>query len=392
VRHRLLALAGLVALAAPAPAAEPPFGIWIDRPHPGEAIFGPQEIDLAVESQEPLVVEIRVDDKLVAIVQRRPFRYVHDFGYENVERVIEVRARTGKGRIATARVTTGKIAIDEEIDLRLQQLYVTVTSGESRVLGLTRDDFRIVDRGDRQEIVTFERGDVPLTAVLLLDSSLSMAGPRIEAALRGARLFLEGMAPLDEARVMLFSDRLLRSTRFASERAALDPVLAGVQAAGGTALNDYLFMALKDLDSRQGRRVVVVFSDGSDVHSVLSMSEVLHKAQSSPALIYWIHLQEEGETGGPPSFTSSWRHVARNREEFLLLHQAIDASGGRVRAVRGLDELGAAFVEVLSELREQYVLGYYPSADLGDGTWHDVKVRVGQPGVTVRTRGGYFDY
>jgi Ca-activated chloride channel homolog len=385
-------LAAPLLLPALVVAQDAPLGVWIDKPAMGEAIFGPQEIQIAVESQEPVVVEVRVDGELIAVVQRRPFHLVHDFGYENVPHVVEAWARTAKGQTASTRVKTGTIAIDEEIDLRLQQLYVTVTRADRRISGLTRDDFRVQDLGDRQEIVTFERGDVPLTAVLLLDSSLSMAGPRIEAALEGAQMFLDGMAPLDEAMVMLFSDRLLRSTPFASDGSALGPALQGVEAAGGTALNDYLFMALKELDRRQGRRVVVLFSDGSDVHSVLPMTEVLLKAQISPALIYWIHLQKEDEADGPPSHTSSWRNVQRNQEDYLLLREAIEASGGQVRAVHGLDELGKAFVEVLAELRGQYVLGYYPKQDLGDGSWHEVKVRVTEPGVDVRTRGGYFDY
>ena len=85
-----------------------------------------------------------------------------------------------------------------------------------------------------------------------------------------------------------------------------------VEASGGTSINDHLFMALTRLESVQGRRVVVLFSDGADVHSVLSMAEVLSKASSSQALIYWIHLREPGEPLTAPGQ--------------LLSHYAPDAS------------------------------------------------------------------
>ena len=111
-----------------------------------------------------------------------------------------------------------------------------------------------------------------------------MQGERLEAVRRGAKAFLDGMKPADEAMLALFSDRLLRFTPFPSDKKALDASIAGTPAAGGTAVNDFLYLSLKLLDARQGQRVVVLFSDGSDVHSVLPASDVLWKARAGQSL------------------------------------------------------------------------------------------------------------
>jgi len=151
-------------------------------------------------------------------------------------------------------------------------------------------------------------------------------------------------------------------------------------------------MSLANLEMEQGRRVVVAFSDGEDVHSVLQMRDVVDKARSSQALIYWIFLREPGAEDEIRTYTTSWRNTEANREEAKLLRKAIRESGGRIEVVEAIEDLDEAFAGIIAELREQYVIGYYPGEDHGDGSWHDVKVRVSRPGVNVRTREGYLDY
>ena len=367
--------------------------VWIDNPSGLEYVYGEVEILATVVSDENVSgVEIWVDGNRLGELVEPPYQVTVDVGYENSVHEFKAIARSVTGKTATARVVTPVLTVDEVVDIELQQLYVTVTEFDRRVLDLQRQDFRILDDGDRQEIVTFERGDVPLTAVLLLDCSLSMMGERLEAALDGARVFIDGMEELDEAMVMLFSDRLLRETGFSGNQSELDAALAAVEATGGTAINDHLFAAMAKLEARQGRRVVVLFSDGADVHSVLTMDEVLRKARLSQALIYWIYLPEAGDEDGVPSYTSAWRNIEGNKLQFRQLREAVRESGGRVHPLESLDQMDEAFAGILAELREQYVLGYYPTIAQADGTWHAVKVKVKKSGVDVRTRGGYLDY
>ena len=388
-RLSVLPTLAVVLLASQAVALE----VWIERPRPSEFVVGQVEVLIRAAPEEEVgTVQLMVDGRQVALFDRPPFRVAVDVGQENTEHEFEVLVRSVAGELKSATVVTPALRIDEVVDLGLQQLYVTVSGFGKRVLDLAEEDFRILDEGKRQEIVTFERGDIPLTATLLLDCSLSMKGDRLAAALQGANEFVEGMKPLDQAMVMLFSDRLLRATEFSEDREMLSQALTRVEAAGGTSINDHLFLALSRLEAVQGRRVVVLFSDGSDVHSVLPMEGVLQKARSSRALIYWIQLRDPGEDSEVPEYTSSWRNVEANRREFKDLRLAIQESGGRIEVVESLEELEEAFAGILAELREQYVLGYYPSEAKHDGGWRDVRVRVEKSGLDVRTRGGYFDY
>ena len=384
----------LVASLLVTPVLAAPIEVWIEKPRSTKFVFGDVDFEASVQSDQAVAgVEFFLDGRKVAEFVSPPYRMLVDVGFDNVEHEFSVVARTAGGETATAVMVTTALQVDEMVQVDLQQLYVTVSGGGKRVLDLDRGDFRISDNGKRQEIVTFERGDVPITASLILDSSLSMEkGDRLEAALQGARVFLTGMNPLDRAQVILFSDRVLRRTPFGEDTERLSEALVGVHAAGGTAINDHLFLSLSGLEREQGRRVVVLFSDGEDVHSVLEMKDVLQKARASQALIYWIFLSEEGADEEVRTYTTSWRDAEGNLKEAKLLRQAIRESGGRIEVVEDSAALNEAFAGILAELREQYVLGYYPTEDLGDGKWHDVKVRVDRSGVAVRAREGYIDY
>ena len=384
-----MTLVSLVAM----PVLAAPIEVWIEKPRSTKFVFGDVDFEASVQSDEAVAgVEFYLDGRKVVEFISPPYRMLLDVGFDNVEHEFRVVAHTASGETATAVMVTTALKVDEMVAVDLQQLYVTVSAGGRRVLDLDRSDFRITDNGERQEMVTFERGDVPITASLLLDSSLSMGkGDRLEAALQGARVFLHGMKSLDRAQVILFSDRLLRRTTFGDDRKVLAEALDEVHAAGGTAINDHLFLALAGLEREQGRRVVVLFSDGEDVHSVLAMRDVLQKARASQALIYWIFLREAG-SDEDRTYTTSWRDVEANLEEAKLLRQAVRESGGRIEVVEDPAVLDEAFAGILAELREQYVFGYYPSEDRGDGQWHEVKVRVDRSGVSVRARQGYVDY
>lgn len=380
---------GLVALALPAAAID----VFIQSPRPKEGVFG--EVDFAVEvlSAQPVAeVVFQVDGEVVGRRTSPPWSIRVDLGQDNVPHSFEVTARDNQGESASARVITRTIEVGLELDLELQQLYITVTRGGERVLNLTKDSFRVTDERAEQEIVTFETGDVPLTAALLVDTSRSMEGERLRTALEGANTFVRGMRELDEASMMLFSDRLLHLTPFSSDPAVVGAGLNGIVAAGGTALNDYLYAALKRLEAQQGRRVVILLSDGSDIESTLSMEDVLWKSRRSQALIYWIRLREGETTGHVVSRTSGWRDQEGHARELAGLERVVNESGGRIVEINAISAASRAFREILSELREQYVIGYYPSRNENDGSWHEVRVDVSRGRYGIRTREGYVDY
>ncbi len=387
----MLALAlVLCALSAAAP-AEAGVQARIDSPLPDQAIFGRTQVKVSIVAGDPVAkIEVFVNGKLVGTMTQPPYELTFDAGGENIKREFKVVVHSTLGESVSGSVFTQPVQIDDEMELRLQQLFVTVSRGSERALDLDEGDFRILDNGKAQKIVTFGKGELPLTAVLLMDTSESMKGERLEAARRGVDAFLKGMKPLDEAMLVLFSDRLLRSTPFEQEQKdQLGRVVTETEAAGGTAVNDFLYMSLKMLEPRLGRRVVILLSDGSDVHSVLPMSDVLWKARTSQAMIYWIQLE-----GGAKhkSYASAWRDAKANDEEYAGLEKAVLESGGRILPIETPAGIEGAFRNVLKELREQYVIGYYPIDVRKDGRWHEVKVDVGRFGVQVRTRDGYLDF
>lgn len=392
MKHRLLRLVafGFIGIALTAAAAQGAVQVRLVTPSPEQPIFGSTEIEVAVGGSEPIDrVEVFLNGRSIGVLRSSPYKLTVDAGNANVKRQFRVVAYGKSGASASDAVETQPIQIDDRVDLELQQVYVTVIRDLKRVTNLSAADFEVFDNGDRQRIDTFDRGELPLSAVLLLDSSESMQGEKISAALEGARAFVEGMRELDQASVLLFSDRMLRFTPFSSDREELSAALAEVDAAGGSAINDSLYAALKMLEGRAGRRVVVLLSDGADIHSVLPMGHVLRQASASQALIYWIRL-DDGKAHS--SFNSSWRNFEANDREYQDLEKAVDKSGGRVVKIPKASEFRSAFASILAELREQYALGYYCTSNKNDGSWHKVNVKVREFGLWVRARDGYIDY
>jgi Ca-activated chloride channel family protein len=179
----------------------------------------------------------------------------------------------------------------------------------------------------------------------------------------------------------------LAATDFSSRREALIGELDGVEAGGSTALNDHLYAALRLLDERRGRRVVVLISDGADVLSALGIEDVAWKVRRADVLIYWVRLERE-----PPSFSSSWRNSDQNRAEWAGLEATVAESGGRIVSLGSIEEIDHVLQDIMTELRDQYVLGYYPSDRRHDGDWRQVRVRVADGRAKVRFRSGYVDH
>jgi Ca-activated chloride channel homolog len=378
-----LLLAALTLGTVPAQAAD----LVLVSPSPGRAVFGEIEVLAQVSPSGAGVtrVEFYLDGRRIGVIDNPPYRIVVDVGQDNVEHRFEAVAYSGPNSPAVASTTlrTPKIQTDEEISVRLRQLYITVEGGKG---SLERDDFTVVERGDRQKIVTFERGDIPFTAVLLVDASGSMHGERLQTALDGARSFVETMRPLDEAKVQLFADRLLLETPFTSVPAVLNLALAGARAAGGTALNDALYLSAKRLEVRQGRRVLILLSDGGDIESVVSMAQVRKILQRDPMAVYWLRLRREEERRGSVARLSIWRNAKGHQQEIDDLEAAVEESGGRIHFVDSIDQVSGALNKILNELREQYVLGYYSSGD-ESGAWRNVKVDV-RGGGRIRVQKG----
>jgi VWFA-related protein len=374
----------LVVSAGPAPVA-----VRVLSPRPGEVTVGEIEVAADVESRDAIAwVDFFVNGWPVARVQRQPYRTRVTIPDGPPTCRITAVASSVRGGRGSAAVTTRRVVHEDRLEVALRQIFVDA-SRNGRDLELRREDFRLFEGGVEQEVAAFERGSAPISTLLLVDASESMQGDRLRAAFDAARAFLARLQPHDEAAVMVFADRVLTLTPFAPPGPELLAGLQGTRATGGTALNDHLYAALRLLDERPGRRTVVLLSDGADVLSALSAQDVLWKVRRSDATIYWYRLLRGG--GDTWSFSSSWRDVPANQREGRGLLAAVAESGGRIEPLRTMAELEGGLTRLVGELRQQYVLGYYPRDIRHDGGWRPVEVRVERPGVSLRYRTGWVD-
>jgi Ca-activated chloride channel homolog len=389
-----LGLAFLLLLLAAAPAAAAP-QVKIVKPAAGESVFGNVEILVEVSPGGSPVqrVELYFDRLRAGAGTAPPYKFVVDAGQDNREHQIEAVAWDAAGGSATASLTAPALRVDEQIDVRLQQLFVSVEQGGQPLTGLRREDFTILDDGVPQPLVTFEQGDVPFTAVLLLDASTSMEKPQLDTAVDGVRSFIRAMNRLDEAKLLVFSDRVLVETPFTNLPSILTLGLSDVEAQGGTALHDTLYLGLKRLDDRLGRKVAVLLSDGLDVESVVPMQTVRAVARRSQTVLYWLRLRAPGEEKGPlRAYYTAWQGAEVNRRELDELRAASLESGGHVETLQSIAEMPAVLGRILKELRGQYVLGFSSTVHRGPGSWHKIELQVrNASGVKVRVQEGYLE-
>jgi Ca-activated chloride channel family protein len=394
VLEQLLAQHGLTARVGPGGnllvvrAGPAPVTVTIVRPVAGEVTTGEVAVEATVDSSEPVAwVDFFVNGWPAARVRQPPWTALVTVPDEPGACRFAAVARTTTGGRGSATVTTRRVVLEERLDVSLRQVHVSVT--RSRVgPQLQRHHFRLFDGGVEQEVATFGRGDSPLSALLLVDASESMRGRSLEGAFAAARAFLAQLQPRDEAAVMVFADRLLSLTPFGPPEPGLLEGAERTPAAGGTALNDHVYAALRLLDGRPGRRIVVLLSDGADVLSTLSAEDLRWKVRRSDATLFWLRLSSVRDSW---SFMSSWRDVAGNAAETAGLVAAVEESGGRVELLGEHDDLAATLTGLLGELREQYVLGYYPRDLRGDGSWRPVEVQTRAGGVRLRYRDGWVD-
>ena len=258
-------------------------------------------------------------------------------------------------------------------------LYVTATDENGRLVPtLLEEDFEILDEDQLQEIVLFENEVRPITVVVMLDTSASMT-PALELLMAGAEQFLIRMLPDDVGKVGAFNDKIqiLPETGFTGDRDALIRALDRLQFGNPTRLYDAVSASIDALQGVEGRKVVLVFTDGEDTQHAIGWRDVLEKARAAEVMIYTIGLESD--------YFNGVRQV-RSRPDGRLKTFAEETGGGYFE-LKHTDELGPTFTRVAQELHSQYVLGFAPS--VRDGKLHELEVRIKRRGLTARARKSY---
>jgi Ca-activated chloride channel family protein len=260
--------------------------------------------------------------------------------------------------------------------VRTVPVYATVSDETgSLVLDLTREDFEVKDNGRVQEITQFTTTLQPLTAMVMIDGSGSML-PAFSAVLDGASAFVIRMLPEDKVRIGSFADLIRMGPEFTSNRDALLEYLRNefnIRMANETRLWDGLREAVLTLGDAEGRRAVVVFTDGYDTSSVAGSGRVLFDARRHDVLIYAVNM-----------WTGRGTKLQRPGRDLELL--AAETGGGYYELMEN-DEMNSTFTRIATELHHQYVLGFTPRAF--DGTVHELSVKVKRPRMKVKARKSY---
>ena len=260
---------------------------------------------------------------------------------------------------------------------RIVPSYVTVVDANNRlVTDLTRDDFEVLDNGRPQDITIFDNEVRPFTAVVMLDTSVSMTH-RLDDLYAGAEQFLLRLLPHDKAAVGAFNDKVEFATGFTSDRGSLVSALKRLDFGNQTRLYDGLHASLDELEKIDGRKVILLFTDGADFGSRLSSGKALERARDGEVMIYGIGLETEFFNG---------QMVVRSRPDSILNRFANETGGGFFDLKKDAD-LGASFTRIAQELRSQYLLGFSPAAL--DGKVHKLEVRLKRPGLKARSRRSY---
>ena len=256
-----------------------------------------------------------------------------------------------------------------KVDVKLVNVFVTVTDGRGApVANLLKENFVLKEDGKEQKIAIFSRESaLPLSIVLAVDTSLSTRKD-LPLELISARKFAHTIVrPQDGLAVYKFSEVVDQMVPFTSDLKKIDAGIDRPHNGAATALYDAVFLGSRALNRRQGRRVMVVITDGGDTMSQVNYKEALRMAQEAEAIIYSIIIvpieADAGrDTGG----------------EHALVQISSD-TGGKYFYATSLPQLDSAFQKISDELRTQYLLAYYPSERYSGSEFRQLRVDLTNP-------------
>jgi len=260
---------------------------------------------------------------------------------------------------------------------RTVALYATVTDAQKRLVpDLTQEQFEIFDNDKPQAMDLFLNEVQPITVVVMLDTSASMTG-NLKLLEQAAEQFLLRLLPQDKGLVGAFNDKIeFFPATFTNNRDALIRSLRELDFGNPTRLYDAIAASMDRFQKMEGRRVVLVFTDGEDTGSRSNGGDVLDQARREEVMIYAVGLRSD--------FFNGSRQV-RSKPDSGLKRLAEETGGGYFELEKTSD-LAPTFTRVAQELHSQYVLGFTPA--VLDGKVHRISVRA-KAGMTVRTRRSY---
>lgn len=403
-----LAVAASLLLAADEdlPGAEQP-AIRFASPQHLQTVIGPSriELELTVPTGDSVEwVELRLDGKPLATLSRPPWQSSFDAGDGSKERTLEAVMLLRSGQSARTLVRTSRLRIDQVEQVELVNLYAIVLGPDSGyVSDLEAGDFAVFENGRPQRIERFSAERKPLRVAIVLDTSSTMSGgkgTKLRDAREAALEFLDVLEAGDEGMVVAFSDSVRIEQDLTSNEEELARAIREASAGGGTALYDAIWRSARKLEDFDGRRVLVLLSDGRDEAydglgpgSLHTLEESLDQALRSEVMIFAIGLGRNLDKKGALRFGAL--HGASNVDASLsleaILRRFAERTGGRALISESPSRLRRAFQDVAADLRNQYSIAYQSNDETRDGSWRGIRVTIPrEPRLEVLTRDGYY--
>jgi Ca-activated chloride channel family protein len=267
------------------------------------------------------------------------------------------------------------------VQVELVGLYATVQDGSGKlVTGLKQGDFVIYDNGVPQQISQFSREYTPLSVTILLDTSSSMAGEKLDKARRSLGEFLRRLNKGDEAMLMVFRTRPRVVQRFTRDMKSIRRNLKDLEGSGSTALYDAILAALdisRGSDNR--RRALLLISDGINTYGRAELSDTVEQLRRQPVELFAIGIESD-----------SLEDVVESVATRSVLDQLTRSAGGEAFVVTEAGQLPRVCDAISERMHKQYAFGYYPPRS-PDGDWHEIRIEATKPGLKiVASKAGYY--
>jgi Ca-activated chloride channel family protein len=279
--------------------------------------------------------------------------------------------------------------LKEDLQVTLVSLYVSATDSRGEfVTDLTQEDFLLRENGVLETISSFSSGneDVPLTVAFVVDNSGSMTTSDLEMARAAGLLLLKEMKPNDKMSLITFRHDATSLVELTFEKNRIENMLRSMKPQyGTTALYDAIYYAAGKLDNELGRKVLILFSDGQDNSSVYRLNSLLDEvAALSDITILSIgtlfHKEEIDRYGAAEEY----------RKGRAAMEKLAEITGGFSIFPENKTSMEKAVTNFRSMIRNQYMLGYYPTNRNADGTWREITLQCQRKGIRLLTRRGYF--
>ena len=345
----------------------------ITSPEDGDLVTGTTNLEFNLINQDSPVLEVEcyLEEQLIAKLEEPPYRVPFTVDGAFGDLTLRVVAYFENETYQEHEIVVRTLKVDEEERVNLVALRASVLQVNSGIdRELTKDDFRISENKQEKKIEHFRKDTAPLRVAMVLDSSISMFGPKLYRAQYAVKTFLSKLGPEDRVSIFSFDNKVLKLSDFTNRYETVVPPLMTLSPQWATSLYDAMLIAHDALMGQNGTKVMIVVSDGDDSGSVTTDIHVASVLRGSPVMVYSVIL--------PGGF------LGEPIEGERFLNEMARLTGSISLRVRKVDNLDATFERLYQDLKSFYYMDYYSS--FFDPQARETVVRLKGRGGKIRSR------